>query len=533
MTTDPATGASAPAPDPMGALVDIRNQVIRLGQEVAALRAEQPAQGPDANAVTAELREAVRFLAERLDGVARMVAQRGEELADTRGALGAIDAHVRSQAETIGVLTTGMQALPSYGQQVSSLQDNLNSLQQRLGSIEGSIGQRLGGIEQAVARPADATISERLSALEGMIGPLAQRLAQAHSDHAASLQSLHSKLESLAAGTQAALAQPAVVDENALAAFDPKIAALSAELKALRSDVGAVLTARSSSEDGAPTVDLSPLAMQLTQLSGELQSLRENVAAVVAARAAAPEAGESTVDLAPLHQKLSELSDQLSALASAPRSEAPGAGESTVDLAPLHQKLSDLSDQLSAIASAPRSEAPGTGDQDVDAAIAASERRVMAHVDDAVFALAQTLLGRAGASAAVDTPAPAAEPSYPAAPAVGHDEQEDAGDLDEGYDDGSDVAQIDFSQAEIDDEDDTTSWQRPEDNDDDDEVPASHWSRAADDDEPAEDPDRPASVPGVDAPFDRESAWGPPPLPVPQEGPSTVVPERRRRWFSW
>ena len=79
MSTDPATGAPAPAPDPMAALVDIRNQVIRLGQEVHALRTEQPAQSPDAmNAVTAELREAVRFLAERLDGVARMVAQRGE-----------------------------------------------------------------------------------------------------------------------------------------------------------------------------------------------------------------------------------------------------------------------------------------------------------------------------------------------------------------------------------------------------------------------------------------------------------------------
>jgi hypothetical protein len=498
----------------MAALVDIRNQVIRLGQEVAAMRAEPP-QGSDAmNSVTAELREAVRFLAERLDGVARMVAQRGEELADTRGALGAIDAHVRSQAETIGVLTTGMQALPTYGQQVSGVQESINALQQRLGNIEGSLGQRLGGIEQAVARPADASIAERLSALEGMLGPLAQRLAQAHNDHAASLQALHGKVESVAAGTQAALAQPATLDESAMAALEPKLAGLASDIQSLRSDVAAVVAARGSSDAPGAPVDLAPLAMQITQLSGEMQSLRSDVAAVVAARAGSE--GAEAAAIAP------------------------------VDLSPVSAKLSELSDQLTAIASAPRAEAaPGGAVADVDGAIGAAEQRIMAHVDDAIFALAQTLLGRAGAVAPVDTPAPvkdkpAVAPPAPVAVAAEHDEDDYDDEADEDdYDDHADVAQIDFSQVDLDEHDDDEDDEDDEEADDEREPeatgPSPRWApRDPDAGSPfAGGPQSSPPVPGVDSPFDQEAAWGPPPLPVPPEGPSTVVPERRRRWFSW
>jgi hypothetical protein len=507
----------------MAALVDIRNQVIRLGQEVAALRAEPP-QGSDAmNSVTAELREAVRFLAERLDGVARMVAQRGEELADTRGALGAIDAHVRSQAETIGVLTTGMQALPTYGQQVSGVQESINALQQRLGNIEGSLGQRLGGIEQAVARPADASIAERLSALEGMLGPLAQRLAQAHNDHAASLQALHGKVESIAAGTQAALAQPATLDESAMAALEPKLAGLASDIQSLRSDVAAVVAARGSSDAPGAPVDLAPLAMQITQLSGEVQSLRSDVAAVVAARAGAE--GSDAAAIAP------------------------------VDLSPISAKLSELSEQLTVIASAPRAETASAGagaDVDVDGAIGAAEQRIMAHVDDAIVALAQTLLGRAGTVAPVDTPAPAEEapakavpavaPPAPVSVAVRHDEDDyddepdDEDDLDEDHldEDHADVAQIDFSQVDLDDEDDEDEDDEAEDEREPRSAsPSPRWAPKDPDPGSPFGPQSSPPVPGVDSPFDQEAVWGPPPLPVPPEGPSTVVPERRRRWFSW
>jgi hypothetical protein len=169
-----------------GLMGDMRNQLMRFGQEIADLRAHRPGEdSSDAqiNSVTVELREAVRFLSERIDGVTRMVAQRGEDLADIRGALTAVDAHIRSQAETIGLLSAGLQSLPSYGEQVSVLADNLAIVHRQLVTIEGTIAasasqpadDRLTSIEASVA-PLGATVSElsqTVSALQSRIEPLA------------------------------------------------------------------------------------------------------------------------------------------------------------------------------------------------------------------------------------------------------------------------------------------------------------------------------------------------------------------------
>jgi hypothetical protein len=260
-----------------------------------------------------------------------MVAQRGEELADTRGALSAIDAHVRSQAETIGVLTTGMQALPSYGERVSALQDNINGLQQRLTGIEaafGPLGQRLGSIETAVSRP-DSAVSERLAALEGMIGPMSQRLGQSLTEHNASLQALHGRVEALAAGTQAGL-------------------------DSLASGAQAAIATSGSLDEGAAVV----LEPRLASLASELASLRSEVSALAAASPTAA---------------LAELRDQITALAKARPASA-----------------------------AASSKAAASGD--VDAAVAAAESRIKDHVDDAIVALAQTLLGKARADGVRRTP---------------------------------------------------------------------------------------------------------------------------------
>lgn len=500
MSIDPsgAPGAAPAAPDPNAALTDVRNQLLRIGQQIAEMRAEPGVAGEQAaNGVIAELREAVRFLAERLDGVARMVAQRGEELADTRGALSAIDAHVRSQAETIGVLTTGMQALPSYGERVSGLQDNINGVQQRLTGIEGSvgsIGQRLGGIETAVSRP-DSGVSERLAAIEGMLGPLSQRLGQSLTEHSASLQALHARvealangtqagLESISAGTQAALAVPAGDGGSAVAELAPQLASLASELTSLRQDVA---TLSSTPPPEAPTVDLT--------------ELKEHIAGLVAARPAA-------------------------------------------DGAPLPSG-------------------------DVDAAVAAAERRIKDHVDDAVLALAQTLLGKqredaVGAVAPVDTPVaarrpapasrpvvmPSADPAGAADPADtadtaayslprsgvaehddgaeddGYDEYEDDEyeDDDEADDEADDGAPVDFSAAPVGDE--------PA-------VPVVAWSPA-----PSPPPVAPTTPdtafhrgkPPAGEPFDQDADWNAQPAGYGTAGTgddSTVVPERRRRWFSW
>jgi hypothetical protein len=458
----PVSGAAAPDPtaagDPSAALTDVRNQLLRLGQQIAEMRTEGPIAGVEAvNGVVAELREAVRFLAERMDGVARMVAQRGEELADTRGALGAIDAHVRSQAETIAVLSTGMQALPSYGERVSALQDNLNVLQQRLGGIEGAfgpLGQRLGGIESAVARP-DSGTSERLAAIEGMLGPLSQRLGQALTEQAASLQALHGRVESVASGTQAALAAPVQVDEAAVAALEPRLHAIVSELAALRADISGLGSAAPSG--GSSAADFAALREQIAALAGS---------GGVAVGAGSADGGPSTIALA----------------------------------------------------------------QDIDVALRRIESRINDHIDDAVLALAQTLLGKPrsgaeddeladvepvatgwpehGGAAADDSDLGYVEPVYGASDYSADDDFEAA----------PDAAGTAFSAVQFaDDDPEPAAWSAP--------APA----YADPDDQAARDAAYLAQTGAADLYDQDAAAWGGTQRTT--EHPS-VVPERRRRWFS-
>jgi hypothetical protein len=337
-----------------------------------------------------------------------------------------------------------MQALPSYGERVSALQDNLTALQQRLGGIEGAfgpIGQRLGGIEQAVARPADGSVTERLAAIEGMLGPLSQRLGQALAEQSASLQALHGRVESVASGTQAALATPIQIDEAAVGALEPRLAALLSEVTALRQEV-------SSLKASAPAVDLSALQAQIAELAA-------------ASNASTGEAG-----------------------------------------------------------------GPAFGG-DVDAALRSVEQRITEHVDDAILALAQTLLGRGQrVSAAVDLPlgAELVATGWPPAEEDEFDDEE-ASDFDDDADaeyaeeeaEEVEVAQIDFSAPELAEEAAAASdWTAP--------VP----SYAEDPDQGARDAAYLAQT-GDDAPFDQDAQWAA--QPHGGDVHPDVVPARRRRWF--
>ncbi len=190
------------------ALNDMRNQLLRLGQEIAELRAVRVDASTDPaiiNNVTVELRESVRFLSERLDGVTRMVAQRGEDLADIRGALNAVDAQVRSQTETLGVLSQGLQALPSYGERVSALHEAVDAVHSRLAALDSS-----------VAKAGEDSALQRLAA-----------------EQRAALRQLHEKLGVIADGTQAALAVPPVFDDSLIQGLDARLAALAVDVAAL------------------------------------------------------------------------------------------------------------------------------------------------------------------------------------------------------------------------------------------------------------------------------------------------------------
>jgi hypothetical protein len=336
------------------AVGDMRTQLMRLSQELAEMRV-RPAGEDNADAqlnnVTVEMREAVRFLSERLDGVTRMVAQRGEELADIRTALTAIDAHVRSQAETIGVLSAGLQALPSYGERVSVLQDNLQVLHRQLVGIEG-----------ALAATEDNTVGERLSSIEAA-------LASSKDDH----QVLH-RLTAIEAGLAAPSDDHGVAER--LAAIESSVAPLIGRLDEV-SDTG---TAQSALLSQLQT-STSQLHLAVTGLQSRVDPIAEDITAI--------------------------------------GSEVTGLVEGSADGAALDSRVSES----------------------VSQAVRETEHRLMAHIDEAVVALAQTLLKRRMPSAAsqitgtpiVETP-PAAPPVAEPVAAGAEEPADDQGGDDEGGD---------------------------------------------------------------------------------------------------
>jgi hypothetical protein len=287
-----------------------------------------------------------------------------------------------------------------------------------------------------------------------MLGPLSQRLGQALAEQAASMQALHARVESVASGTQAALATPLQVDEAGVAALEPRLAAIVTEIASLRAEVA-------SMPAGSATIDVDALRDQIASLVGS----------------------------------------------AAPR---------TVSL--------DGSDASIALT------------QDIDVALRRTETRITAHVDDAVLALAQTLLGQNHSAPAVpsydedveagpisvgwpahadqDTAYADQDTAYADRDTAYADQGHDAG----GYDESPEVAQIDFSAVQFADEaPEPVSWSAP--------APAYGSG------EPS--PFAAQAQAAIDQPFDQESeaAWAAQ-AARPVDGPQTVVPDRRRRWFS-
>jgi hypothetical protein len=470
-----------------GALGEMRGQLQRLSQEIAELRAAPAGEAVDGGAinnVTVEIREAVRFLSERLDGVTRMVAQRGEELADVRTALTAIDAHVRSQAETMGVLSTGLQALPSYGERVSGLSEQLEA-----------IAQRLGGIEAAASRPtADSGVNNRLAAIEASITPLSQQVSSsgqvaaehgaALADATASLRALHNKVESISQGTQAALASAPTFDDSALTSLDQRLASVATDLKALSQEVATLAGAGATD-----TVSGDDLDRAMRESEERLRGHVDDAVMALAQALLRPRAAAAPTHLAPPDVEPSVFAT------------SPGSGGGIP------------------VAAAAPAGAPAQPE--------AEPEQQWWERDEVV----------APAPSALAPSAPAV--STPAIPALDEDLHT------------PEAGAIDFSQAEMADEDDVDDDDDDDaDNDEaDDDAVAAHFDMPpvqADDGvtapppvvpslPPLEPSATPAAPPAVPSLPDTGSSWSPEVPAGRPEGnevdPGTVVPERKRRFF--
>jgi hypothetical protein len=132
-----------------GALADVRTQIATLSQTLAAaqLNPASPDTGSGAG-LTAELREAMRRTGDRLDTVARMVAQRGEDIVALQASLSVLSDQLRAQGEGVAAMSGS----------VTTVAQRVEGIATYLGDRSAGDGSRLAGIEQRlVALQTDMT----------------------------------------------------------------------------------------------------------------------------------------------------------------------------------------------------------------------------------------------------------------------------------------------------------------------------------------------------------------------------------------
>src|SRR4051794_11276964 len=382
-----------------GVLTELRAQLQQINSQVAALRQDSPAGGgSDAalSTVSADVREAVRLLGERLDGVARLVQERGTDLAELRGMVEQMLGAVRAQGEALSGVGSGLNALPAFGERIGGLQDNLDGLHERLGGLDavtgglGALQQRVDAVDQGLRdlRSAFAAVGARMAELPGRaeLDAVAQRSTAPLGELDSRLAGIEQGLESVAAQISAAAADAQQGDDDG-DGDGQQVAELRAELARFAA------SAREETHDLAHRLDA--LDHRLTDV---LEAVTPEEAADTAAAADEEEYAEDPV--------LTELADLREALLGeeglAARLDAAGAD--------------DLDARVGAA---------------VSQAVAASEERLSAHIDEAVLALAEALLRRRTGRSVTPTATQTSPPS-PAAPApVAGESHDEAVDEDE------------------------------------------------------------------------------------------------------
>jgi hypothetical protein len=195
-----------------GALTDVKDQLNRVSDELVDLRARA---APDDRAaldermasMAAEVREALRELGERLEGVVGLVTQRGEELAQLRSSVTELDYQVRSQGETLSGLAGVLEATPA--------------------ASDPEARGRLAELESAVSQ----------------LGPMLGEVGVTTSEHASGLADLQQRFDTLAQAVQGMSTSLTQRAEGSLeiSAVEAQLTALQEDMTALGSDVAGLV----------------------------------------------------------------------------------------------------------------------------------------------------------------------------------------------------------------------------------------------------------------------------------------------------
>ncbi|MGB8649060.1 MAG: hypothetical protein WCD35_00215, partial [Mycobacteriales bacterium] len=402
-------------------LADLRTQVAGLADSVRSAASDAAVERlegtvstvvSDLRTSTALLGQRIEALAQRVDAVASQTAAPTEQAAVR---LAALSAELGAHGEAVERLQTALDALSAFPQALGSLQKDVAGLHDRLQPLAqvradvGDLGARTSGALEAL-RPQLAALQSKVEAI-GVV-PDPERSRDAVVD--ALVDALGGRLDQLVEAAERPVVGPEALRSDL---GDLRVALDSAtgeRLDALRAGLGAVEerlgeVGQRVADVGDAAGGVPALATDLTRLSGrveELHALRDQVAALADGVQELRDDSSGTtltLGLAALRDDVEQLSERVAQAASPPVEEVAALVSQRVadrlveTLAPriadvvLTRVSAALVAQLGdALAPRLRSDTELV----VRAAGADSERRVLAHVDEAVLALAEALLRR-------------------------------------------------------------------------------------------------------------------------------------------
>jgi len=163
-----------------GALTEFRAQLGRLSGQLEGLQGggtPAPNLEQALGAIAGDVREAVRLLGERLDGVGRLVQQRGHDLAEQRAVIEELKTAVENHSNALGGMTGGLAALPAFGERIDALQGGLGGLADRLRGLE-ELTAAVGALQQR-GDSLDTGLRELRQAFSGVAARAAQQIGRA------------------------------------------------------------------------------------------------------------------------------------------------------------------------------------------------------------------------------------------------------------------------------------------------------------------------------------------------------------------
>src|SRR5436190_18751280 len=150
-----------------GVLAEVRGYLAHVASELEALRTNPPGGVDEVErqvaAVGADVREAIRVLGDRIDGVSGQVHQRGNDLAELRSAVDGVTGLVQQRGNDLAELRSAVDGVTGLVQQRG------NDLAELRSAVDGDLSQRIEAVDNALRdlRGAFTGIASRVADLPG------------------------------------------------------------------------------------------------------------------------------------------------------------------------------------------------------------------------------------------------------------------------------------------------------------------------------------------------------------------------------